>query len=181
VSPRPLVTATSTQWALVQQIRTAIAGATVQLRERILVWTRDRLAPTLTLVTVLVITKVGPLTVRREFHVPPAAQDATVRAEEDELMHALRPIAASGPLVVVIPATPPVPRSGLERFLPSFAHRASQRSSHHERTECIDGHGIYGTSGMDDTANERGGLSPRLACLQRLPTHYTPLRQTAKY
>ena len=76
------------QWALVQHIRTVIDGATVQLRERILAWTRDRQAPKLTLITVLVITKVGPMTVRREFHVPPVAPDASVRTEEDELMKA---------------------------------------------------------------------------------------------
>ena len=33
-------------------------------------------------------------------------------------------------------------------------------SSHRERTECIDGHGVYGTSGMGDTATRRGIVTP---------------------
>jgi hypothetical protein len=84
VSTRPLSTATPTQWALVQQIHAAIADAQVQLRERTLAWTRDLQAPRLRLVTVLVTTKVGPLVLRREFHVPDAAPDVPVRSQEDE-------------------------------------------------------------------------------------------------
>jgi hypothetical protein len=88
VSTRPLSTATPTQWALVQDIHAAIGDATVQLRERTLAWTTNRHAPRLTLVTVLVITKVGPLVLRREFHVPEAAPDVQGRTQGDELMKA---------------------------------------------------------------------------------------------
>jgi hypothetical protein len=86
VSTRPLSTATSAQWALMQQIHAAIADAQVQLRERLLAWTRDPQASKLRLVTVLVTTRVGPLVLRREFHVPDGAPDVPVRTEEDECM-----------------------------------------------------------------------------------------------
>ena len=47
---------------------------------------RTPTVPKLTLVTVLVTTKVGPLVLRREFLVPDAAPTVPVRTEEDALM-----------------------------------------------------------------------------------------------
>jgi hypothetical protein len=88
VTTRPLPTATPDQWALMQQIHAALGDANVQLRERSLGWTRYPDSPKLKLVTALVTTQIGPLLVRREFHVPDDAPDAPVRQQEDELMKA---------------------------------------------------------------------------------------------
>ena len=88
VTTRPLPTATPDQWALMQEIHAALGDANVQLRERSLGSRRHPDAPKLKLVTALVTTKVGPLLVRREFHVPYAAPDVPVRIQEDELMKA---------------------------------------------------------------------------------------------
>ena len=76
------------QWALVNEIRSVMPDAQVQLRERSLAWTRDPHAPKLRLVTALVTTKVVLLLLRREFHVPDSAPDAPARTQEDELMKA---------------------------------------------------------------------------------------------
>ena len=67
---RTLPTATPTQWAFLQQVQAAVPDAKVLLRERCLVWTRDLQAPKLRHVTVLVLKKVGPITLRREYWVP---------------------------------------------------------------------------------------------------------------
>ena len=88
VTTRPLPTATPDQWALMQEIHAALGDANVQLRERSLGSRRLPDAPKLKLVTALVTTKVGPLLVRREFHVPDAAPDVPARTQEDELMKA---------------------------------------------------------------------------------------------
>ena len=88
VTTRPLPTATPDQWALMQEIHAALGDANVQLRERSLGSRRLPDAPKLKLVTALVTTKVGPLLVRREFHIPDAAPDLPVRIQEDELMKA---------------------------------------------------------------------------------------------
>ena len=88
VVTRLLPTATAIQWSLVNEIRSIIPGAQVQLRERSLAWTRDAHAPRLRLVSALVTTRVGPVLLRREFHVPDSAPDVPARTQEDELMKA---------------------------------------------------------------------------------------------
>ncbi len=70
VTTRYLTEATSAQWALMQQVKAAVPDAQVFLRERVLSWTADPKAPQLRIVTVLGFTKVGPLTLRREFCIP---------------------------------------------------------------------------------------------------------------
>jgi hypothetical protein len=70
VSTRYLTEATSSQWAVVQELQAAVPKARVYLRERILSWTDEPKAPKLHIVTVLGFIKLGPLTLRREFCVP---------------------------------------------------------------------------------------------------------------
>ncbi len=70
VTTRFLSEATSAQWALMQQVKAAVPDAQVFLRERVLSWTADPKAPQLRIVTVLGFTKLGPLTLRREFCIP---------------------------------------------------------------------------------------------------------------
>ena len=60
----------------------------VQLRERSLAWMRDADAPKVRLVSALVTTRVGPVLLRREFHIPDSAPDVPARTQEDELMKA---------------------------------------------------------------------------------------------
>jgi hypothetical protein len=88
VVTRLLSTASAIQWSLVNEIRGLVPGAQVQLRERSLAWTRDAHAPRLRLVSALVTTRVGPVLLRREFHVPDSAPDVPARTQEDELMKA---------------------------------------------------------------------------------------------
>jgi hypothetical protein len=88
VVTRLLPTASAIQWSLVNEIRNLIPGAQVQLRERSLAWTRDAEVPKVRLVSALVTTRVGPVLLRREFHVPDSAPDVPVRTQEDELMKA---------------------------------------------------------------------------------------------
>jgi hypothetical protein len=63
-------TASTPQWALVQELRQAFPGATVTLRMHRLAWTQDRTAPTIIVYGVLVTQKCGPVTLRREFAAP---------------------------------------------------------------------------------------------------------------
>jgi hypothetical protein len=70
VVSRDLPTATPAQWTFLRQVQTAAPNATVRLRERCLIWARDPHAPKLRHVTVLVVQKVGPITLRRELWVP---------------------------------------------------------------------------------------------------------------
>ena len=70
VATRYLTDATSAQWAVMQEVQTAVPEARVYLRERVLSWTDDPKAPRLRMVTVLGFIKRGPLTLRREFCVP---------------------------------------------------------------------------------------------------------------
>ena len=88
VVTRLLPTASAIQWSLVNEIRSLIPGAQVQLRERSLAWTRDAAAPKVRLVSALVTTRVGPVLLRREFQVPDSAPDVPARTQEDELMKA---------------------------------------------------------------------------------------------
>ena len=60
-------TATSAQWALLQEIQAAAPNASVMLHVRDFTWKRDREAPRLRHFTVLVTTKVGPMALRREY------------------------------------------------------------------------------------------------------------------
>ena len=83
-----LPTASAVQWSLVNQIRSVIPGAQVQLRERSLAWTRDPHAPKVRLVSALVTLRVGLVLLRREFQVPDSAPDVPARTQEDELMKA---------------------------------------------------------------------------------------------
>jgi hypothetical protein len=88
VVTRLLPTATAIQWSLATEIRNAIPGAQVQLRERSLAWTRDTHAPKIRVVSALVTVRVGVVLLRREFHVPESAPDAPGRTQEDALMQA---------------------------------------------------------------------------------------------
>ena len=83
VITRVLPTATPVQWEWVQWIRRAIPHANVHLRERELVWTRDASAPRHRTHTILVTTKVGSLTLRREFVMPDSAPPVSERTKED--------------------------------------------------------------------------------------------------
>ena len=67
VATRYLTDATSSQWAVMQDVQTAVPEARVYLRERVLSWTDDPKAPKFRIVTVLGLVKRGPLTLRREF------------------------------------------------------------------------------------------------------------------
>lgn len=67
VRTRELTDATAAQWAVMEEIRTAVPGASVFLRERVLSTTAMADAPSLRMVTVVATKKVGPLTLRREF------------------------------------------------------------------------------------------------------------------
>jgi hypothetical protein len=88
VVTRLLPTASAIQWSTVNEIRNVIPGAQVQLRERSLAWSRNADAPKLRLVSALVTTRVGPVLLRREFHIPESAPDVPARMQEDELMKA---------------------------------------------------------------------------------------------
>src|SRR5262249_27106214 len=68
ISTRLLTTVMPRQWETMQQVRAAIPTANMQLRERELAWTREPRAPRHRTITLLVTTKVGSLTVRREFN-----------------------------------------------------------------------------------------------------------------
>jgi hypothetical protein len=83
VITRVLPTATQVQWDWLQWIRRAIPHANVHLRERELVWTRDASAPRHRTNTILVTTKVGCLTLRREFVMPDSAPPVSERTKED--------------------------------------------------------------------------------------------------
>lgn len=61
---------TAAQWALVQDIHKVMPEATVTLRVHKLAWKRDPQGPTLTLCGVLVTSKFGPFTLRREYAGP---------------------------------------------------------------------------------------------------------------
>jgi hypothetical protein len=84
VSTRVLPTATSTQWASLQDIQAVLPDARVALHERTLVWKGDAKAPKLRLVTVVVIKKLGPFTLRREFLLPEPAACSPNRSVESE-------------------------------------------------------------------------------------------------
>ena len=83
VMTRVLPTATPAQWEWLQWIRRAIPNVNIHLRERELVWTGDASAPRHRTITILVTTKVGPLTVRRELVMPESAPPASERTKED--------------------------------------------------------------------------------------------------
>ena len=88
VVTRLLPTATATQWSQATEIRKAIPGAQVQLRERSLAWTRATHAPKIRVVSALVTVRVGVVLLRREFYAPESAPDAPGRTQEDALMQA---------------------------------------------------------------------------------------------
>jgi len=88
VVTRLLPTASAIQWSLVNEIRSIMPDAQVQLRERSLAWTRDPHAPKVRLVSALVTIRVGLVLLRREFQVPESAPDVPARTQEDELMKA---------------------------------------------------------------------------------------------
>jgi hypothetical protein len=64
------VQATAAQWARAQEARTILPDATVTLRSHRLTWRRHPQAPALTLYGLLVVRRLGPIIVRREFAVP---------------------------------------------------------------------------------------------------------------
>lgn len=73
---RPAVTATREQWAFMEQIKSLVTPAIVNLRRYDLSWARDSRAPKLTVFSVVVVIKIGPLSVRREF-IAPIANDVS--------------------------------------------------------------------------------------------------------
>jgi hypothetical protein len=83
VVTRLLPTATPPQWEWLQWIRRAMPDAKVQLRERELVWTADPRAPRHRTIAILVTTKVGLVTVRRELVMPDGAPPASEPTKED--------------------------------------------------------------------------------------------------
>jgi hypothetical protein len=64
---------TAAQWAMVEKIRSLLPQAAVTLRTHKLAWKRGTQGPTLTLYGVLVTSRVGPFTVRREYAAPPTS------------------------------------------------------------------------------------------------------------
>jgi hypothetical protein len=58
---------TAAQWATAQDIRRWLPEATVTLRMHKLAWKHDSATPTLTVYGVLVTSRVGPFTLRREY------------------------------------------------------------------------------------------------------------------
>ena len=83
VITRVLPTATQAQWNWVQWIRQAVPNANVHLRERELVWTRDARTPRHRTIAILVTTKLGSVTLRREFVLPDDAPPVSERTKED--------------------------------------------------------------------------------------------------
>jgi hypothetical protein len=83
VITRVLPTATAVQWDWLQWIRRAIPDVNVHLRERELVWSGDASAPRHRTNTILVTTKEGSLTLRREFVMPDSAPPVLERTKED--------------------------------------------------------------------------------------------------
>jgi hypothetical protein len=77
VAGRLLSEATAAQWAVMEEIRRSVPDASVVLRERVLSTMAVAGAPALRLVTVVATRKVGPVTLRREFLVPGAAEVPT--------------------------------------------------------------------------------------------------------
>ena len=72
VSGANAVKATAAQWALVQELQAAFPDASVTLRVHRLAWKRDPQSASLTVVGVLIVRKVGPFTLRREYAAPDA-------------------------------------------------------------------------------------------------------------
>jgi hypothetical protein len=83
VVTRPLTTATPVQWEWMQWVRQHVPNANIHLRERELIWNGDARAPRHRTTTLLVTTKVGVLTLRREFSIPDTAPSATQRTKEE--------------------------------------------------------------------------------------------------
>ena len=83
VITRVLPTASPQQWEWLQWIRRALPSASVQLRERELVWIPDPRAPRHRTIAVLVTMKVGPLTLRRELTIPDGAPPVAEPTKED--------------------------------------------------------------------------------------------------
>lgn len=83
VVTKPLTTATPVQWDWMQYARRHVTNANVHLRERELIWNGDARAPRHRTVTLLVTTKLGPLTLRREFTVPETAPLMQERTKEE--------------------------------------------------------------------------------------------------
>ena len=70
VAGRRAASATQAQWAVLQEMQAALPEASVTLHVRELIWRRHPKAPTLSLFTVLVTQKVGPIVLRREYAAP---------------------------------------------------------------------------------------------------------------
>lgn len=83
VVTKPLTTATPVQWEWMQYARRHVQDANVHLRERELIWNGDPRAPRHRTVTLLVTTKLGPLTLRREFTIPETAPEMKGRTKEE--------------------------------------------------------------------------------------------------
>lgn len=84
VVTRPLTEARPVEWEWLQWIRRHLPAATLHLRARLLLWTKDPNAPWRRTVTVLVTTNVDTLSLRREFVVPQTAPRPVERTKEDQ-------------------------------------------------------------------------------------------------
>jgi hypothetical protein len=69
---------TAAQWAAVQDIRRLLPDATVTLRTHKLAWKHDSDAPTLTICGLVVTSRVGPFTLRREYAVSRSDREDSV-------------------------------------------------------------------------------------------------------
>ena len=83
VVTRLLTDATAVQWAWMKWVRHVLPDAQVQLRTRQIAWKADARAPWYRAVTLLVTTRVGVLTLRREFVVPDTAPAGLERIKEE--------------------------------------------------------------------------------------------------
>ena len=75
---RASVTATREQWAFMEGIRALVPDAMVHLRRYDLSWARDSRAPKLMLFSVIVVKRIGVLSVRRELAAPVANEASHV-------------------------------------------------------------------------------------------------------
>ena len=82
VSSKNAGQATAAQWALVQELQAALPDATIALRVHRLAWKHDPQAPMLTVYGVLVTSKIGPFTLRREYAALGTGLEQSERLEE---------------------------------------------------------------------------------------------------
>lgn len=69
---RRATSASRAQWSLLQELQAAVPDAKAELHVRELIWRREPKAPRLTLFTIVVTQKLGPVLLRREYAAPDA-------------------------------------------------------------------------------------------------------------